>query len=87
MSETDLAAKLADIEAQQREILHLLRGGAAMRVSYTPKEFAQLIGRSARWVQEQVEIGAVARVRGLKSTILIPSSEIEHFRKGRAPLR
>jgi hypothetical protein len=83
----ELVAKLAEIDAQQREILHLLRGGAAMRVSYTPKEFAALIGRSTRWVQEQVEIGCIARVRGLKSTVLIPSSEIEHFRTGRAALR
>jgi hypothetical protein len=86
MSETELADKLATVEAQQKEILHLLRGGAAMRVSYTPKEFGKLIGRSARWVQEQVEIGTIARVKRLKNTTLIPASEVEHFRQGRAAL-
>lgn len=87
MSADEIAAKLAAVEAQQAEILRLLKGGAAMRVSYTAKEFAALIGRSTRWVQEQVEIGCIARVRGLKSTVLIPASEIEHFRTGRAALR
>lgn len=86
MSADELAQKLAIVEAQQKEILHLLRGGAAMRVSYTPKEFAALIGRSTRWVQEQVEIGTIARVKRLKGTILIPASEVEHFRTGRAAL-
>ena len=86
MSADELAQRLAVVEAQQKEILHLLRGGAAMRVSYTPKEFAALIGRSTRWVQEQVEIGMIARVKRLKHTILIPASEVEHFRSGRAAL-
>ena len=86
MSADELAAKLDAVEAQQKEILRLLRGGAAMRVSYTPKQFAPLIGRSTRWVQEQVEIGMIARVKRFKDSILIPASELEHFRQGRAPL-
>jgi len=82
----ELVAKLAVVEAQQKEILHLLRGGAAMRVSYTPKEFGALIGRSTRWVQEQVEIGMIARVKRFRNATLIPASEVERFRTGRAAL-
>jgi hypothetical protein len=86
MSAAELATKLADIEAQQAEILRLLRGGAAMRVSYTPDEFGELIGYSGRWVREQVEIGTIAKVKRMKGVILIPASEVEHFRSGKAAL-
>jgi predicted RNA-binding protein YlqC (UPF0109 family) len=86
MSETELAAKLDAVETQQKEILRLLRGGAAMRVSYTPDEFGKLIGYSGRWVREQVAIGTIAKVKRMKDVILIPASEVEHFRSGRAAL-
>jgi hypothetical protein len=56
-----------------------------MRVAYTPAQFAELIGMSARWVREQIEIGEIARVRRL-AAVMIPASEVERFRSGRAPL-
>lgn len=86
MSADELAAKLATVEAQQKEILRLLRGGASMRISYTPEEFGALIGYSARWVRDQVEIGTIAKVKRMKNVVLIPASEVEHFREGRAAL-
>jgi hypothetical protein len=77
--------RIARLEADLAAVLHLLRGGASMRIAYTPEQFAALIGKSKRWVREQVDIGEIARVRRLNA-MMIPASEVERFRTGRAPL-
>jgi excisionase family DNA binding protein len=70
-----IAAKLERIE-------NALLGTAPVRASYTPKEFAKLVGRSYRWTVNQC---AARTIRTVKTggAYLIPASEVERFSTGR----
>jgi len=51
------------------------------RISYTPKEFAALIGRSYRWTVDQCAARTIRTVRQ-GGAYLIPASELDRFGSG-----
>lgn len=51
------------------------------RASYTPKEFAVLIGRSYRWTVDQCAAHTIRTVRR-RGAYLIPASEVHRFSTG-----
>lgn len=69
-----IAARLERIE----KALSIQRPG---RASYTPKEFAKLVGRSYRWTVNQCAARTIRTVR-TGGAYLIPASEVERFCTG-----
>jgi excisionase family DNA binding protein len=51
------------------------------RASYTPREFAKLVGRSYRWTVDRCAARTIRTVR-TGGAYLIPASEVERFRTG-----
>jgi hypothetical protein len=54
---------------------------ALARASYTPKEFAALIGRSYRWTVDQCAARTIRTIRH-GGAYLIPASEVHRFSTG-----
>jgi excisionase family DNA binding protein len=70
----NLAAKLDRIE-------RVLAGKFSVRASYTPREFAELVGRSYRWTVDRCAARTIRTVK-VGGAYLIPASEVERFRTG-----
>lgn len=51
------------------------------RASYTPREFAKLVGRSYRWTVDRCAARTIRTVR-IGGAYLIPASEVERFSTG-----
>lgn len=78
-----MPATLESIEARLERIERALgdRSSAPNRASYTPKEFAALIGRSYRWTVDQCAARTIRTVRR-GGAYLIPASEVVRFSTG-----
>ena len=69
---------IADRLSRIEEMLAIRR---PVRASYTPKEFAQLIGRSYRWTVDRCAARTIRTVRS-GGAYLIPASEVQRFSTG-----
>ena len=79
-----MPATLEAISARLERIEHALslQAPSPTRASYTPKEFAQLVGRSYRWTVNQCAARTIRTVR-TGGAYLIPASELQRFMTGR----
>jgi hypothetical protein len=73
---------LEALDARLERIERALRASRVQtRLSYSPKEFAALIGRSYRWTVDQCAARTIRTVRR-GGAYLIPASEVERFSTG-----
>ena len=73
---------LEAIYARLERIERALEGSRTpARASYTPKEFAKLVGRSYRWTVDQCAARTIRTVRR-GGAYLIPASEVVRFSTG-----
>jgi hypothetical protein len=77
----DLATRLSVIEAQQREILDLLRKRTpkqGAKLTYTPRQLAKKINRSYRWVVDRCAAGVIPTTTR-RAPYLIPMAEADEM--------
>lgn len=74
-------ATLESIAERLDRIEQALANKQPARASYTPKEFAKLVGRSYRWTVDRCAARTIRTVRS-GGAYLIPASEVERFSKG-----
>ena len=74
-------ATLETIADRLTRIEQMLAVKGPARASYTPKEFAQLVGRSYRWTVDRCAARTIRTVRS-GGAYLIPASELERFSTG-----
>jgi excisionase family DNA binding protein len=77
-----MAATLEIIAARLERIEKVLSLQVPARASYTPKEFARLVGRSYRWTVDRCAARTIRTIR-TGGAYLIPASELERFSIGR----
>lgn len=70
-----IAERLARIESA-------LALQSPVRASYTPKEFARLVGRSYRWTVDRCAARTIRTVK-VGGAYLIPAAELQRFMTGR----
>ncbi|MDQ5979433.1 MAG: Helix-turn-helix domain [Verrucomicrobiota bacterium] len=80
-----MSVTLETIAARLERIEQALSMQAPARVSYTPKEFAKLVGRSYRWTVDRCAARVIRTVR-VGGAYLIPASELERFSNGQKAL-
>ena len=77
-----MTVTLESLDARLERIERALTAPVApSRVSYSPKEFAKLIGRSYRWTVDQCAARTIRTIRR-GGAYLIPMSEVERFSTG-----
>ena len=76
-----MPATLETIAERLTRIEQILAVKGSARASYTPKEFAQLVGRSYRWTVDRCAARTIRTVRS-GGAYLIPASELERFSTG-----
>lgn len=76
-----MSVTLENITERLARIEQMLAVQRPVRASYTPKEFAQLVGRSYRWTVDRCAARTIRTVRS-GGAYLIPSSEVQRFSTG-----
>lgn len=77
-----MTVTLETLNARLDRIERALTGRVApQRACYSPKEFAELIGRSYRWTVDQCAARTIRTIRR-GGAYLIPASEVERFSTG-----
>lgn len=76
-----MTATLELICARLDRIERSLSMQVPVRASYTPREFAKLVGRSYRWTVNKCAARTIRTV-GTGGAYLIPASEVERFTTG-----
>lgn len=77
-----MTVTLETLAARLERIEQALAMRMPVRASYTPREFAKLVGRSYRWTVNQCAARTIRTVR-TGGAYLIPASEVERFSTGR----
>lgn len=76
-----MPATLESITDRLARIEEMLAIRPVTRASYTPKEFAKLVGRSYRWTVDRCAARTIRTVSRTRP-YLIPASEVERFSTG-----
>lgn len=76
-----MTVTLESLAARLERIERALSSRIPVRVSYTPREFAKLVGRSYRWTVDRCAARTIRTVR-VGGAYLIPASEVERFSTG-----
>lgn len=76
-----MAVTLESLASRLDRIERALTGSPSARASYTPREFAKLVGRSYRWTVDRCAARTIRTLR-VGGAYLIPASEVERFSTG-----
>lgn len=80
MSEFDKERLLAGVAVSTEIEPAALPRGSQLLGHFTPEEFGAAVGRSRRWVDQQIALGHIAHTR-IGRTVLIPPSAIPDLLK------
>lgn len=76
-----MTVTLESLASRLERIERALSARMPVRASYTPREFAKLVGRSYRWTVDRCAARTIRTVR-VGGAYLIPASEVERFSTG-----